>query len=377
MFGGLPKKLKDWAEAGLITQDQSAQIIEHERTRKSGKLARDLTNLGLFAILLGFLSVIASNWQDIPAYGKLALHGILNLGVAGLILRYDPVLHPYKRDSAVIAFFALFLTFIALIAQIYQLHSELYQTLIFWLAICTPFIWYFGRTYVAIIPWLGALLITLFLTMIDLTAFKDSWLFFLLLIAIYMPLKLLIAARSKWLNAHKPDFCNAFNALGTFLPGLFASVATFTFNESDRVVGHYTLLLALMAIGLLATFFFFRPKKDEEYSFDLWAYLMISGLLTMLPFALPGITNPLLAAVLFILYWLYLAWLGARVSAPRLTDWAIRLIMLRLFILYLEVFGDLMAKGLGMILSGILLILLIKYSPKIIVLGRKLVRYEI
>ena len=353
------------------------QILEHERTRKSGKLSRDLTNLGLFAILLGFLSVIASNWQDIPAYGKLELHAILNLCVVGLIVHYDPMTNPYKRDSAVMALFALFLTFIALIAQIYQLHGELYQTLIFWICICTPFIWYFGRTYLSVLPWLTALLVTFFLTAMELTAFKDSWLFFVLLIAVYLPFKLLVVSRLKWLNNTRPDFANAFHSLGTFLPGLFASIATFTFNERDRVTDHHSLLISLLAAGLLLTFILFRPKKDEEYSLELCGYLMISGLLTTLPFFLIGIENALLAAILFIAYWLYLAWLGARVHAPRLTDWAIRLVMLRLFILYLEVFGNLMTKGLGMILSGVILILLIKYSQKMVLWGRKLVRHEI
>lgn len=197
MFGGFQKKLQGWQDAGLITPDQAAAITVHEKTRREGKLGRDLTNLGLFAILLGVVSIVASNWQVIPPNGKLGLHTLLNLIVAALIVRTDTITHPFRRDFFVTALAWLSMTFIALIAQVYQLHGELWQTFVFWLAITTPFVLYWGRTYIALGPWIAACILTLFLTFLDYFTFANNWLWLTLIVGIYLPLVLLIASGSE------------------------------------------------------------------------------------------------------------------------------------------------------------------------------------
>ncbi len=378
MFGGFDKKLKRWEEAGITMPDQTQRILAFEGERKSGKLSRDLTNVGILAIFLGVLSVIGANWQDIPPFGKIGLHILLNLGVILGILKLDPARHPYGRDACVAALFGLFLTFIALIAQIYNLHGPLFKTMIFWLSICTPFIWYWGRTYTAILPWLCVALFTLFLSIGEFIPNKMEDLV-IPLIFFYLPIVLLLVARAPWFGARRPGFVQSFRTVGLLLPGLYASLAVglFFIPSQYRVLDHHQELVIGLVAGLFAIFTLFHPlKSNDPRKFDLWIYLLVSGIFVTLPLVLPGVVSSVLSAVLFVLYWIYLAWLGARIHSQNLTDWAIRIVMLRLVFFYIEIFGDLMRNGFGLILSGVLLLILIKNRAKIMNFGRKLVRYE-
>lgn len=371
MFGGFPKKLSRWVDAELITAEQSEKILAYEKEYKSGDLARQLTKVGVFAIFLGFLSIIGANWQNIGPDTKLVLHSLLNLGVVGGILALDPDRHPHKRDICVTALFGLFLTFIALIAQIYQLHGELHQTLLFWVAICTPFIWYWGRSYTAVMPWLATTLAAIFMTLVEVADIQNHIELVIPVAAFYIPVLMLLAAKSDWLQTRRPGFVFAFYRSGIALLAIFATIASLFFYAPMRETDYYAWSLGILAVGILIVPLLFRPKPGQA---DLRLFIMVSGAMMLMPIALTSISGSFFSAVLFILYWIFLAWTGAQIHSRLLADTAIRMIILRLCIVYIEVFGSLMANGIGLIFSGVLLILLIKNLPKLMALGRKWVQ---
>lgn len=380
MFGSLKRKFTRWQEAGLISEEQSAAILAFEKTRKSGKLVKDLGTVGIIAILLGVVSLVASNWAALTDEIKLIGHFVLNLLVILVMLRIDGDKHPVRRDGCTLLLFGLFLTFIALIGQIYQLHGDLHTTLAFWLAICTPFVWYFGRSYTVAVPWLLVFLAALFLNIGHYLFDGDDLIAVLIgsLMCFYLPMGLILASRLPVMQARRPGFAATFFRLGLTLPALFATLAIMFFYEGPRVVPHQTVQIALMALGLFITFIIFRPKtRTDEDASSLWYYLLVSGALLMLPFVLPDLESDVLSAVLFVLYWIFIAWVGARAHSSSLTDWAIRLVILRLFIVYIEVFGSMLYNGIGLIISGILLLVVLRYLNRIVAVGRKLVNYEI
>lgn len=379
MFGSLKRKFTRWQEAGLISEEQSAAILSFEKERKSGKLVKDLGTVGIIAILLGVVSLVASNWAALTDEIKLIGHFVLNLLVILVMLRIDGDKHPVRRDGCTLLLFGLFLTFIALIGQIYQLHGDLHVTLAFWLAICTPFVWYFGRSYTVAVPWLLAFLAALFLNIEF--YFEKSHLIEVLigsLMCFYLPMALILASRLPVMQSRRPGFAATFFYLGLTLPALFATIAIMFFYEGGRDLPHQTVQVALMALGLFITFLVFRPKvRTDEDASCLWYYLLVSGALIMLPFVLPELESRVLSAVLFVLYWIFIAWVGARTHSASLTDWAIRLVILRLFIVYIEVFGSMLYNGIGLIISGIMLLVILRYLNRIVAVGRKLVNYEI
>ncbi len=379
MFGSLKGKFKRWQDAGLVTTEQADAILAFEKTRKSGRLIKDLTNVAIFAIVLGLASLVASNWSMIPDTAKLVGHfGLCGL-IAAFMLKIDGEKHPVGKDACVLLLFGSFLTFIALIGQIFQLHGDLHITLAFWLAICAPFVWFYGRTYTVMVPWLVVLLITIYMNMMEyLDSDSQMQVVVATVMTFYLSPILILVSRLFWMARHRPGFVQTFYRLGIILPAVFANLALLLFYDNLVGSAHYTLQMVMMALGLLAIFILFRPTtRRDESATDLWYYLLVSHIVMMLPFAIPQLESGVLSAVLFIAYWIFIAWLGARMHAATLTDWAIRLVVLRLFIVYLEVFGSMLQTGVGLIASGILLLVVLRYLNRIVIVGRKLVNYEI
>lgn len=379
MFGSLKGKCKRWQDAGLVTIEQADAILAFEKTRKSGKLVKDLTNVAILAIVLGLASLVASNWNMIPDMLKLAGHfGVSGL-IAALMLKIDGEKHPVGKDACVLLLFGSFLTFIALIGQVFQLHGDLHITLAFWLAICSPFVWFYGRSYTVMVPWLSVLLITIYMNMMEyLDGDSAVQVVVATIMTFYLSPILILVSRSFWMARYRPGFVQTFSRLGIILPAVFANLALLLFYENFDGTRYYTLQMVLMALGLFAIFLIFRPAtRRDESAADLWYYLLVSHIVMMLPFALPQMESGVLSAVLFVAYWIFIAWLGARMHAGSLTDWAIRLVILRLFIVYLEVFGSMALTGVGLIGSGILLLVILRYLNRIVAAGRKLVHYEL
>lgn len=379
MFGSLKSKFKRWQDAGLVTTEQAETILAFEKTRKSGKLVKDLTNVAILAIILGLASLVASNWNMIPDALKLVGHFGISGVIAALMLKIDGEKHPVGKDACVLLLFGSFLTFIALIGQVFQLHGDLHITLAFWLLICSPFVWFYGRSYMVMVPWLSVLLVTLYMNMME---YLDSTTAMQVIVAtlmtFYLSPVLILVSRSFWMARYRPGFVQTFSRLGLVLPAVFANLSLFLFYDHFAATPYYTLQMVLMALGLLAIFILFRPAtRRDESAADLWYYLLVSHIVMMLPFALPQLESGVLSAVLFIAYWIFIAWLGARMQSTALTDWAIRLVVLRLFIVYLEVFGSMLQTGVGLIISGILLLVVLRYLNRIVMVGRKLVNYEI
>jgi uncharacterized membrane protein len=381
MFGSFKRKITKWEQAGLISPDQSAAIVAFEKEKKGRNLSVQLSRVGIIAIFLGVLSLVAANWQGISPEFKLIGHFVLNAAVAFFILRQDVGQHKYRRDFGVLLLFGLFLTFIALIGQIFQLHGEHYTTLLFWFSICTPFILYFGRTFITAGAWLAVLLVTLYWNVAEQFSLNDDavWLF-ISVFSFYLPALLLLVGRSKWIKTCRPGFRWTFHSLGLVLPAVFANLALFSLyaNGWYAKFDYRSEQVFLMTVGLVAMAIIFHPKlnKAVEYATEKWLYLLVSGALIILPFAFPQLSIDVLSAILFIGYWTFIAWLGARMHEDWIVDWSIRLIILRLFIVYIEVFGSMVATGAGLIFSGIILLLILRYQSKIIESARKLVGYD-
>lgn len=375
MFRNITHHLQRWQNADLITPEQLGNILEFEKARKAGRLTRDLGLVGIFAIILGMISLVASNWDAITPTWKLAGHFILNSGVAYIMLRIDGTTHPFRKDMALALLAGLFLGFIALIGQIFQLHGDIHTTLLFWLVICTPMIWHYGRTYIIAMLWLTVTVITFYLN-IAIYFDKTPEYFWVVasLIAFYLPPILLAVSRSTLLQKYKDGFARAFAHSGIYLPAFFANIALFLFYDSHRITSNIGQILCF-TIGLVGIFLLFRPKPPHWPQQYLRCYLLASSILIATPFIV-SLHHDLIPLVLFLLYWIFLAWLGNHFHLDNLVTWAIRLIILRLFIAYLEIFGSLMTTGLGLIASGVLLLLLLRYMNYLVNFGRKLLIYD-
>lgn len=79
----LAKKLSEWEQIKLIDEKQKSAILAYESRQGKNRLPFILSALAVFCIGFGILSLIASNWQEIPDSLKLSAD-ILLLGLTAV-----------------------------------------------------------------------------------------------------------------------------------------------------------------------------------------------------------------------------------------------------------------------------------------------------
>lgn len=139
----LSKKLIEWQREDLIDIATVEKINEYEAhlTRPIALLV--VGGLGVFSVLVGIISVIASNWHVIPAWLKLFSVLLINLCLAIALYRLayrssDSNQLGWIQELLVIFYYGFTLASIALIAQTYQLGWGLNLLLLVWTLITIP-----------------------------------------------------------------------------------------------------------------------------------------------------------------------------------------------------------------------------------------------
>ncbi len=126
----LTQETEVWVRDGLITSEQKGKILaryehlqEAEEKAGSGRLITTITILGSILIGTGILLFIASNWSEIPRWGKLGII-FISMAVAyglGFYLRYERGNYPKAGASLILLGSFIFGAGIFLIAQIYHI----------------------------------------------------------------------------------------------------------------------------------------------------------------------------------------------------------------------------------------------------------------
>lgn len=131
----LEKYLDDWQTRGFLTVDQVNRIREFEQGRAGGsKLMLALTLLAIFSIGLGVISLIANNWDLIPAWLKLLSYFTLMGVQAFFIVRADKK-SGIEREPLHFLYMLSIFAGIALIAQVFHVPSDGWRGLALWAAL--------------------------------------------------------------------------------------------------------------------------------------------------------------------------------------------------------------------------------------------------
>lgn len=143
-MASIEKKLKVWLQQGLISNTQYDAISQYEQTDTKSNSSNwwlySLLVLGASIIGLGFISLIAANWAFIPDFIKLfTAFSLLGLLALGIFITYSGSHDPWF-DVLIGGFIILCLGVIGLIAQIYHLSGQWYNTLLLWSAITLPLV---------------------------------------------------------------------------------------------------------------------------------------------------------------------------------------------------------------------------------------------
>lgn len=371
----LSDKISKWEKEKIISAFQAQAILEYERRAGRPHFFAATVLLGIFCIGLGIIALVSANWQQISAGVKLAADFIL-LAVVGWGIWFSA----QKRreiwtEGLLFGFSLLIMGSIGLIGQVCQLQGDIWKALLFWsiltlplLGICRkillPMLWVplFLVSAVAVLneetEWFGEL--THFLE----NAYPASLWFggFLLMAYLYVVVKpccrLVAEAFKNWMFVGITLMIVCYDFLGA---------------EFHRPYwqSHCFPLLALIAfIFLLGFYVLARFKKDGEvvgrFLLTLWGFSILYAFLSPRGILMELSGFSLTAAILG--QGIYLAW---KYRSASVMNKLVILLALRIFVVFLQVFGSLMTTGFGLLGGGILFLALAAATKKFIVYNRQ------
>ncbi|MGB5599744.1 MAG: DUF2157 domain-containing protein [Thiothrix litoralis] len=371
-------KLNQWLQAGLITPAQHANILsfEAERRQNANGWLYSFMILGAAIIGLGVISLIAANWAHIADSTKLGVDfALLSVLAGGIFWQYPQRRHGVWFEVLLVSLMLLCLASIGLISQIFHISGQWYHALLFWAAITfllslfarslftrffwvtlllqglvwslvdftTPDIWQQWKTLPAVLllaPLLSATLYYATFPVKTLRGFSTS-LYFWFQITAMIALAMIDIARSggEMTEYQLAWFVPAYMAAGLLALGILL----------HREYRWLNRLLLLGALGLLLLYF--HPDRlfsgQSRYSlFGSQAQATVSF------WQADDIRAPLLTLAILFLYALHSGNSGRQHTFNLVTF----LIGLRFVILYFQAMGGLAATGVGLIVSGSLII---------------------
>lgn len=355
-------RLKRWQEAGLLDDATVARITAFEKERGSSSFSQALLGLGGFAILLGVAAIIGVNWASIPAWAKLGGHAVINIiaaCAAGCAIRAQ---NNQTRIEFLINLLAgLTLTFIFLIGQIYQSQEPAWKAFAFWLVLALPMLVTFARSRFTVQAALLAIIGTYGAFVFDLNAHDHLSDLTQTLLVTLPPFVLIACGQNTFLRNAREYWAKQTSYTGFVLIALIASSTQISWSMDVAHDIPFAVMGFLITLGVSFAIPFLRLTGlfvAMPSSIDF--FLPVSVGIGFAPLLIAHGHMPVLGAALVMIYWGLCGWVGFRASYPRALNAAITLIALRLFLVYVEVFGSMLQTGVGLIASGVLLIVLAK-----------------
>lgn len=360
----LIKKIELWQKEGLITQSQGLAIKDFENKLKKPTLIYMLLFLSVFCIGVGVISLIASNWKSIPYGVKIALDFTLLIVVAYGIFWSDRNKKIFMKEALVIFYAILIIATIGLVAQIFHLKSNGYGAALFWSVMTVPlfyitkksilpFIWFPVFNY-AFISWIFDKFPNIEEFFIKF--FKNNY---TIVNGYYITLITLLGCfiydkyKEKLAYLTKPLFTWAiisiiFETVIMEIKSNSLYYIIFGYNEV------YFSYLPFLIIGLFALVALSMYLYRENSALYIYCVVMILLLFYLLDDASMYLTLVKAASTLSILA--LLMTYAYRNNNSRLFNFAGALVAARVFIIYIQLFGSLLSTGVGLIISGLVLL---------------------
>ena len=389
----LTAHLADWERQGLITPEQSGSILAYESARQTTPwVLYSFVMLGVTIIAVGIISLVAANWTDIPPWLKLTADFAILGGLAACLYRFSDGSQPAVFD-AIAAFFIFFcLASIGLIAQIYHTGGQLYQALLLWCGITLPVTLFAFKKFIPSL-WTAAFLTAVIFYCFHDTHFSGTAGIYRLAIFWSLPLSVFLAGM----------LCRSVRPVGMlsgpffFWAGMTCLSATVYFDivhssgiilensaHPARLFSYYgygarhedasvhTLyrIIDLVTVAVIAASIFMKGLDKKVRIFlcllaGLFCILMnIYGIIDYSAYhgryssyasGYPMLLK-LIGPVFCIAMLLLASFLFSCLNHMRLFNTCLNLIGLRFLIIYFQVFGSLATTGIGLIVSGLIII---------------------
>lgn len=356
----LERSLDAWMKAGLIDEAAAARIRSYEAGATRPTMLWAIAGLGLLALLLGIILVISANWDLIPAALKLGVHMLLMAGAAAAFWWARTNGRLWVSEGALFLFAGLVLAGIALQAQVYQLTGPAWEAFLMWLALAGPALLLAGNTRLTGLAFVAAALIGPTAMAVEHVDDGGLWLFGQ---GAAMAVPAVLVLVSLLLPRDRGGFRTTLREAGLVALIGGASIAHFAWasNITGQQAMDNAVRLVLPAIASAAAIFVGRNHPNQLPRPLLLPLLAGPVIAFALALAIPHVDHTasrLIGVAIFIAMWVAVAHGAAASGWNGLFAVAIAAIGIRIFIIYIELFGSLAATGGGLMLGGVLLVAL-------------------
>jgi len=131
----LEKKLRLWTENNLISPEQKDKILDFENKDSKSYLLLSLLYLGIFTIGIGIISLIAANWDAISPGIKLGVDFAILIALVWIIVRRNS---PIWQETGIFSLFLMTGASIGLVAQIFQTNGTTENGCLLWALFTLP-----------------------------------------------------------------------------------------------------------------------------------------------------------------------------------------------------------------------------------------------
>lgn len=362
---GVQRQLQRWVDAGVLDPESAKKIEAYEASQESFSIGTWILGLGIVAIGIGVIALVASNWDGISPGVKLACDVLLLLVLAWAVLRTQGEPGKLMRSELCIGILFFFtLASMALVGQIYQLDVPMARSLLTWFAITTPLLLLSKTSFLAAIWALLAAVVYLFQIErleplhIGLGSIEE------LVLGYVWAGPLLFRAVGSWswfderCSHHAAALRRVSDLASIVGAGLCSGIWYDTHGDQDTLALGLGSITLLLIVALL-----FRKKlwpqagpRELKFNLGLWGAAWLSMVLGL--YILRFEDLPVIAALF------QLAMIGLMIGhavttgkIQRFRFW-IGAACLRLLIVYFEVFGSLLDTGLALVIGGILIVVL-------------------
>jgi hypothetical protein len=356
-----------WQRAGLIDGAIAERIRAWEAAHRRPVMLWATAGTGALAICLGIMAIVSANWEEIPAWLKLAVNFGLIALAAGSVFLFWRRERIWLREISALLLSVLVLSGIALIGQVYQLQSAPWRALVLWLALTTPFLALTAFSRLNGVLWAVAAAVTWFMAddpLGDLSValgvlpppdpYRQSALLTPLMSYVLACLLIVVGAlRSQWSAAESQGALLLRLSVAGLIAASSIGVSIGWLRQPSPAAG--PIIAAALATLPAAIALWANPIAiDRRIVVAFLAASLFVWTAGMLMSGDHGLVGDLSRAVLFIVYWAAIGAIAAHLGWRGWFGFAFTMIGLRLLILYFEAIGGLTATGLGLIVGGML-----------------------
>jgi uncharacterized membrane protein len=356
----LEKKINSWLCAEVIDRDTADRIRQFEENTNKIGVIFVLGALGGLALGIGIISIVASNWEFIPAWVKLTTDILILIALSFGINWADAFAKQWQKETFIIVYYLVFLASISLVGQVYQLGAPIYQGMILWTLGSAPLV-LMGASRSLAIFWLVGVLTTYaciveaFIGNLEPLYKKEATALFMF----FPPFALLIISSLSFFKIAKPNFVAVFKPAAIIWVLAMGFVSQFIWYQkiSDSEVLFWSPLIVMVFILVFTKLYNFEfIIQNTNLISILRVFLVMNSILICLPWIFQRPAFDLIGVGSHFILCGFLGWSALRMRHKRLFNWMAGLAGFRIVTVYFEVFGSLLETGFGLIATGVFIL---------------------